>query len=57
MIDEIKDYVLKQSGLKVSNLYITQIKQECGIIKRKNYNLPKSKTPDSQNAHQRKKRR
>ncbi len=38
----IKDYVLKQSGLKVSNLYIAQIKQKCGIIERTNYNLPKS---------------
>ena len=40
--EEIKDYVLKQSGLKVSNLYIAQIKQKCGIIERTNYNLPKS---------------
>ncbi len=40
--EEIKDYVLKQSGLKVSNLYIAQVKQKCGIIERGNYNLPKS---------------
>lgn len=40
--EEIKDYVLKQSGLKVSNLYIAQVKQKCGIIERANYNLPKS---------------
>ena len=40
--EEIKDYVLKQSGLKVSNLYIAQVKQKCGIIERTNYNLPKS---------------
>lgn len=40
--EEIKDYVLKQSGLKVSNLYIAQVKQKCGIIERENYNLPKS---------------
>ena len=39
---EIKDYVLKQSGLKVSNLYIAQVKQKLGIIERANYNLPKS---------------
>ncbi len=39
--EEIKDYVLKQSGLKVSNLYIAQVKQKCGIIERANYNLPK----------------
>lgn len=40
--EEIKDCVLKQSGLKVSNLYIAQVKQKCGIIERANYNLPKS---------------
>ena len=40
--EEIKDYVLKQSGLKVSNLYIAQVKEKCGIIERTNYNLPKS---------------
>ena len=40
--EEIKDYVLKKSGLKVSNLYIVQVKQKCGIIERANYNLPKS---------------
>ncbi|MCI8529430.1 MAG: 23S rRNA (uracil(1939)-C(5))-methyltransferase RlmD, partial [Lachnospiraceae bacterium] len=39
--EEIKDYVLEHSGLKVSNLYIAQIKQKCGIIERGNYNLPK----------------
>lgn len=40
--EEIKDYVLNQSGLKVSNLYIAQVKQKCGIIQRANYNLSKS---------------
>ena len=40
--EEIKDYVLEHSGLKVSNLYIAQVKQKCGIIERVNYNLPKS---------------
>lgn len=39
---EIKDYVLEHTGLKVSSLYIAQIKQKCGIIERENYNLPKS---------------
>ena len=39
---EIKDYVLEHSGLKVSNLYIAQVKQKCGIIERKNCNKPKS---------------
>ena len=33
---------LKQSGLKVSNLYIAQVKQKYGIIERENYNKPKS---------------
>ena len=28
---EIKDYVLKEFGLKVSNLYISQVKRKCGI--------------------------
>ena len=40
--EEIKNYVLEHTGLKVSNLYIAQIKQKCGIIERANYNLPKS---------------
>ena len=39
--EEIKDYVLEHTGLKVSNLYIAQVKQKCGIIERVNYNLPK----------------
>lgn len=40
--EEIKDYVLEHMGLKVSGLYIAQVKQKCGIIERANYNLPKS---------------
>lgn len=40
--EEIKDYVLEHSGLKVSSLYIAQVKQKCGIIERQNYNKPKS---------------
>ena len=39
---QIKEYVLEHSGLKVSNLYISQIKRKCGIGVGKNYNLPKS---------------
>ena len=39
---EIKDYVLEHSGLKVSSLYIAQVKQKCGIIERENYNKSKS---------------
>ncbi|MGM9957472.1 MAG: hypothetical protein ACI35J_16595, partial [Peribacillus sp.] len=40
--EEIKEYVLEHTGLKVSSLYIAQIKQKCGIIERENYNKPKS---------------
>ena len=40
--EQIKAYVLEHSGLKVSNLYISQIKRKCGIGVGKNYNLPKS---------------
>lgn len=39
---QIKEYVLENTGLKVSNLYISQIKRKCGIEVSKNYNLPKS---------------
>lgn len=40
--DEIKAYVLEHTGLKVSILYIAQVKQKCGIIERENYNTSKS---------------
>ena len=43
--EEIKAYVLEHTGLKVSNLYIAQVKQKYGIIERENYN--KSKSEDS----------
>ena len=39
---QIKEYVLEHTGLKVSNLYISQIKRKCGIGVGKNYNLSKS---------------
>ena len=42
---EIKDYVLKEFGLKVSNLYISQIKRKFGIEVGENYNLPKTENP------------
>ena len=38
---EIKDYVFEKYGLKVSTLYISQIKAKCGIIERENYNKGK----------------
>ena len=40
--EQIKAYVLEHSGLKVSSLYISQVKRKCGIIERDNYNKPKS---------------
>lgn len=39
--EEIKDYVLKETGLKVSSLYISQIKRKCGLEVGENYNLAK----------------
>lgn len=39
---QIKERVLEQTGLKVSSLYIAQVKQKHGIIERENYNKPKS---------------
>ena len=40
--NEIRDYVWEHHQLKVSNLYIAQVKQKYGIIERENYNKPKS---------------
>ena len=40
--EEIRAYVLEHTGLKVSNLYMAQVKQKYGIIERENYNKPKS---------------
>ena len=40
--EEIKTYVQEHSGLKVSNLYIAQVKRKCGIIERENYNKAKA---------------
>lgn len=40
--EEIKAYVLEHTGLKVSSLYIAQVKQKHAIIERENYNKPKS---------------
>ena len=39
---EIQEYVLKKHGLKVSNLYISQVKRKCGIEVGVNFNLSKS---------------
>lgn len=55
--EEIKAYILENTGLKVSNLYIAQVKQKYGIIERENYNKPKSENarqpqcpPEKENA-------
>ena len=40
--EQIKTYVLEQIGLKVSSLYIAQIKKKCGLDVGENFNLPKS---------------
>ena len=40
--EQIKAYVLEQTGLKVSSLYIAQIKKKCGLDVGENFNLPKS---------------
>lgn len=39
--DEIKEYVLEKHGLKVSSLYISQVKRKCGLDVGQNYNLSK----------------
>ena len=36
---QIKDYIMKKYGLKVSSLYIGQIKDKAGIKERRNYNI------------------
>ena len=40
--EQIKAYVLEQTGLEVSSLYIAQIKKKCGLDVGENFNLPKS---------------
>ena len=39
--DEIKAYVLEKHGLKVSSLYISQVKRKYGLDVGQNYNLSK----------------
>ena len=55
--EKIKAYILEQTGLKVSSLYIAQIKKKCGLDVGENYNLSKSEnarqpqcTPDKEDA-------
>ena len=40
--EQIKAYVLEQTGLKVSSLYIAQIKKKCGLDVGENFNPAKS---------------
>ena len=40
--DQIRDYVWEHYQLKVSNLYIAQVKQKYGIIERENYHKAKN---------------
>ena len=40
--EQLKAYVLEQTGLKVSSLYIAQIKKKCGMDVGENFNLAKS---------------
>ena len=42
--EEIKEYVFEKHGLKVSTLYISQVKAKCGIIERENYNKGEGKS-------------
>ena len=48
--EQIKAYVLEKFELKVSSLYISQIKRKCGLDVGQNYNLSKKETPKCQNA-------
>ena len=43
--DEIKDYIFDKYRVKVSSLYIAQVKQKHGIIERDCYNNPKKESP------------
>ena len=45
--EQIKAYVLEHSGLKVSTLYIAQVKQKYGIIERECYTSPRARTQSS----------
>lgn len=41
--EKIKKYVAEHNdGMKVSNLYIAQVKRKCGLELAENFNLPKS---------------
>ena len=54
--EEIKKYILEKHGLKVSSLYVAQVKRKHGIIERSNYNTGEGKakvpnvTPEKERA-------
>ena len=54
--EEIKAYVLEHTGLKVSQLYVAQVKRKHGLIERINYNVGEGKarvpqvTPEKEKA-------
>ena len=55
--EQIKEYVLEETGLKVSSLYIAQIKKKCGLDVGENFNPAKSEnarqpqcTPEKEDA-------
>lgn len=43
--EEIKDFVFKTHAMKVSNLYISQVKKKCGLEVGKNYNVSNKENP------------
>lgn len=43
--EEIKAYVWEKHNMKVSSLYISQVKRKCGLEIGQNYNLSKSENP------------
>ena len=47
--EEIKSYVLKKHGLKVSTLNISQVKRKCGLDVGEAYNKPKSQNSKAPN--------
>ena len=55
--EKIKGYVLEKYSLKVSSLYISQIKRKCGLDVGQNYNQSKkedAKVPQSVSARKKK---
>ena len=48
---QIKEYILEKFNLKVSTLYIAQIKKKCGIELREHYNKSKKRNKLFHNAH------